>query len=533
MSDAAALPDRGAPSQSSPPPAPRPAPGAARLVVSNRPLLIGGAMAAMIMQVLDTTIANVALPHMQASLGATTDTITWVLTSYVLASAIALPATGWLVNRLGLRTVFVFSVAAFTFASVLCGLAQNMPQIVGFRVLQGLAGAFLAPLAQTVLLDASSEEERPRMMIIYSQGVLLGPIIGPVLGGYITENFSWHWVFLINLPVGIITGLVLFTMLPNLQGARQQFDFRGWALLGVAVAALQLMLDRGQGEDWFSSAEIVIYAVMALAAFWMAGVHLFMKKDSIFPRELFTDMNLVLCVFFTFIFGTVTMSVMALLPGLLQQIYGYPAIDAGWLLIPRGLGMLLSMTFIGSLIAKLDARLALAIGLGISGGSMWMMTGWTIDMPATDIFLAGLVQGVGFSFLFMPLNILAFATLPGHLRTHATSLLNLIRNIGQSIGLAVCTVLLSRNIQVNHAELGARITQYSFPVDVERLSSTGQISQGALSVVNGIVTKQAAMISYLNDFWFMAIICWAAIPLIVFTRKPKPAAAPPSGDIPH
>ncbi|WP_066557917.1 DHA2 family efflux MFS transporter permease subunit [Croceicoccus bisphenolivorans] len=504
------------------------------LHTSNRPLLITGAMAAMIMQMLDTTIANVALPHMQASLGATTDTITWVLTSYVLASAIALPATGWMVNRLGLRTLFVGSVAAFTAASILCGLAQNMTEMVAFRVLQGLAGAFIAPLAQTVLLDSCTEEERPKMMIIYSQGILLGPILGPVLGGYITESFSWRWVFYINVPVGIVTVLILMTMLPNRRGPRTNFDFIGWALIAAAVAALQLMLDRGQGEDWFDSGEIVIYAVIAAATFWMAIVHLATHRNSIFPRALFRDRNLVLCAILSFLFGTVLMAVMALLPGLLQQIYGYPAIEAGWLMIPRGLGMLLSMTIIGRYVARMDARFSLVIGVFLTGLSLWMMTSWTTEMPASDIFISGLVQGIGFSFVFMPLNILAFATLRGDLRTHATSLMNLVRNIGQSIGIAVCSVLLSRNIQINHAELGARITQYRFPVNMDQLGSLGEVGDGALGIMDGIVTQQAAMIAYLNDFWFMAIVSWAMIPVIFLTRKPATKADDKGpADIPH
>ncbi|RVQ67761.1 DHA2 family efflux MFS transporter permease subunit [Croceicoccus ponticola] len=506
-----------------------------RIKTRNRPLLIAGAMTAMVMQVLDTTIANVALPHMQASLSATTDTITWVLTSYVLATAIALPSAGWLVTRFGIRTVFTSSVAAFVIASVLCGLAQNMTQMVLFRVIQGMGGAFLAPLAQTVMLDASSEEERPRMMIIFSQGILLGPIMGPVLGGYITESASWRWIFLINVPVGIIAGLILFTLLPNRKGVTKKFDFAGWALLATAVASFQLMLDRGQQLDWFNSAEIVVYSVLSMATFWMAVVHLVTKEHALFPRQMFADLNLVVCIILNFMFGMVALAVMALLPSLLQQIYGYPAIDAGWLMTPRGLGMLISVTVIGKPISKLEPRLSVAIGLIIMGVSLWMMKGWTPDMPVESIVLAGLVQGFGFSFVFMPLNILAFATLPGEYRTDASSLMNLLRNLGSSIGIAVCTVLLSRNIQINHAELAARITHSSFPVDTDRLQGLGGLGEGALRVIDGMVTEQAAMIAYLNDFWFMALACWATIPLLLLVRpgKKKPVANDAPADIPH
>ncbi|MDR7102104.1 DHA2 family efflux MFS transporter permease subunit [Croceicoccus sp. BE223] len=500
----------------------------------NRPLLIAAAMAAMVMQVLDTTIANVALPHMQASLSATTDTISWVLTSYVLATAITLPAAGWLVGRFGIRTIFVGSIIAFTVASILCAAAQTIEEMVAFRVIQGIGGAFLAPLAQTVLLDVSSEEERPRMMILFSQGVLLGPIMGPVLGGYITESASWRWIFLINVPVGVLASLALLALLPNRRGAYKKFDLAGWALIGIAVAAFQLILDRGQHKDWFASAEIVVYAVIAACAFWMAGVHFITRRDALFPRQMFADLNLVLCLAINFLFGAVLLAVMALLPSLLQSIYGYPAVDTGWLMTPRGIGMMIAVTLLGRTIAKLDPRLSIGIGLVIMGWSLWLMTAWSPEMPTSSIVLAGFIQGVGVAFGFMPLNILAFSTLPGEYRTDATSLLNLLRNLGSSVGIALTTVLLSRNIQINHAELGARITDTTFPINVDQHEILGSTGQAVLAAIDGLVTQQAAMIAYLNNFWLMALMCWGAIPLLLLARvRKKPQGDDAPADIPH
>ena len=510
------------------------APGGAIMHTRNRPLLITAAMSAMVMQVLDTTIANVALPHMQATLSATTDTISWVLTSYVLATAITLPAAGWLVGRFGIRTIFVWSIIAFTVASVLCAAAQTIGEMVAFRVIQGIGGAFLAPLAQTVMLDVSSEEERPGMMILFSQGILLGPIMGPVLGGYITDSASWRWIFLINVPIGVLACLALLALLPNRKGEFKKFDLTGWALIGIAVAGVQLMLDRGQHKDWFDSFEILVYAIVSACAFWMAGVHFLTKRNALFPRQMFADLNLVLCLAINFLFGAVLLAVMALLPSLLQSLYGYPAVDTGWLMTPRGIGMMIAVTLLGRYIAKLDPRLSITIGLVIMGWSLWLMTGWSPDMPTSAIVLSGFIQGVGVAFGFMPLNILAFSTLPGRYRTDATSLLNLTRNLGSSIGIALTAVLLSRNIQVNHAELGARITDTTFPVNFDQLGIFGANGEAMLRVIDAMVTQQAVMIAYLNNFWLMALMCWGAIPLLLLARVRKQAKREDVPvDIPH
>lgn len=492
-----------------------------RLVVPHRLPILLAVMTAMTMQMLDTTIANVALPHMQASLGATQDTVTWVLTSYVLASAVALPLSGWLVDRFGIKRLLLFSVITFTAASALCGMAQNLDQMVAFRILQGLAGAFLAPIAQTVLLDLSSPSERSRMMMIFTQGMMIGPIMGPMIGGYLTENFDWRWVFYVNVPIGIGCVLALLAFFPATPTHKRPFDLLGWALVAIAVSSLQLMLDRGTSQDWFGSPEIVAYLVISLCAFWMTVVHIATAKHPLFSRRLFRDRNFAASLMMSAFFGLVLMSTMALLPSLLQTIYGYPAIDAGLLLTPRGLGMLASMTLFGRYITSSDPRVMLTIGFSLMGSSLLMMSRWAPDMPVGPIIAAGLVQGVGMSMSMVPLNMIAFATLPGDIRTDGSGLSNLVRNLGSSTGITLCTVLLGNSIQVNHAEIGEHLTATDLPFALERITAYGGTSEAVMRAVDGMVNKQAAMIGYLNDFLLMGIGCFLLIPLLFLMKRPQ------------
>ncbi len=497
------------------------------LIVARPGLLMIAVMAAMTMQMLDTTIANVALPDIQSALGATQDTVTWVLTSYVLASAVVLPLAGWLVDRVGMKWLLVGSVSLFTLASVMCGLAQDLPQLVVARVFQGVAGAFLSPLAQTVMLDTHTIRDRPRVMAIFTQGIMLGPIAGPLLGGYLTESLSWHWVFFVNVPIGIACVAALLVLMPATPRRPRKIDLTGWLLIAVAVTALQLMLDRGTTLDWFGSWEIVFYAVVSGCAFWMFGVHLATARAPLFAGAMFRDRNFIAGVAIMFLVGLVMFSVMALLPVMLQTIYGYTAIDSGWLLTPRGVGMLASLLVFGRFFHRIDARLLVAIGLGLTAFSLYLMTGWAPDMPRGPIVLSGFIQGVGFSFCFMPVTLIMFATLPANLRTDASSLANLSRNLGASTGIATVTVLLGRNIQVNHAELGASFTRFGLPVDVDRASAYGQYGEAGLRMIDAAINRQAAMIAYLNDFWLMGIACLVAIPLLFVVRPARAATVPP------
>jgi len=491
------------------------------LVVRNRPLLLTGVMAATIMQTLDSTIANVALPHMSASLGATRDTITWVLTSYVLASAVMLPLSGWLVDRVGIRTMMLVSVALFTLASMLCGVAQSIDQMVMFRILQGLAGAFLGPLAQTVLLDTSTLAERPKMMSIYTQGVMLGPISGPIIGGYLTDNLNWRWVFYVNLPVGIICFALLLFNMPHTPRRERKIDLLGWLLIATAVSALQLVLDRGQDRDWFSSPEIVIEAVLAASCLWMTVVHLATARTPLFPMVIFRDRNFVIGLMFFGLMGLVMMSVMALLPGLLQQIYGYSPLQSGLLLVPRGIGMLLSMVLFGRWTARIDPRVQLATGFALLALSLWLMAHWSVTMPRVPIIVSGVIQGVGLSFAFIPANMIAFATLNPRYRTDASGLTMLMRNVGSSVGIAGATLLLARNVQINHAEIGSHVSSALMPFPGDMNSAFAPISGVALGYADAMINQQAAMIAYLDDFLVMSLACLAVIPLLLLVRTGK------------
>lgn len=497
------------------------------LVVPNRGLLIAAAMAAMIMTMIDTTIANVALPHMQASLGATQETISWVLTSYVLASAVALPLSGWLVDRQGMRRVLIVSVLTFTVASVLCGMAQNMGQIVAFRVAQGIAGAFISPLCQTLLMNTSSPREQPRMMTLFTLGIMIGPIVGPVLGGYLTENFNWRWVFLVNVPIGVVCVFMLLALMPHTDTRERSFDRIGWLFVALAMASMQLLLDRGPSKEWFGSAEIVVWAVLCGSTLWMAIVHLMTTEHPVFPAALFKDRNFVFGLGLFFIINMVMMAVLALLPSLLQSIFGFPAVTAGWLLTPRGAGMALSIAVFGKYMARADPRVLTAIGLLTTGVSFWWMTGWSTETSANQIIAAGALQGLGISFTFIPLNLMAFATLDPRLRTDAASMLNMIRNMGSSVGIAVATVMLSRNIQINHAEMGAMVTRMSVPFDIDRITAYGGMGGAAMTMVDLAVNKQAVMVAYIDDFLMMAIACFAAVPVLFLFKSTGSGATVP------
>jgi DHA2 family multidrug resistance protein len=485
-------------------------------------------MMAVLLQVLDTTIANVALPHMMASMSATQESINWVLTSYIVASAIAIPITGWLADRVGRKRLFVWSVIAFTVASVACAVAQNLTEMVAFRALQGVSGAFLVPIAQALLFDINPPAKHGRAMAMFGMGVMIGPILGPVLGGWLTENYSWRWVFLVNLPVGIVCTFLLIRFMPSSGVKKRQFDLFGFGLLAVALGAMQLMLDRGQQLDWFDSWEIWFEAALAISCTWMFVVQLATAKHPLFDPKMFADRNFGFALLFMVVTGVLLLAGLALLPPLLQNLFGYSVLDSGFLTAPRGLGTLASMMIAGRLTGRVDARVLIFFGISCLALSLYQMAGFTLVMGSRMIIISGVIQGFGLGFIFVPLQSLAFASLPASYRTTGAALLNLCRNIGGSVGISVVTSLLARNVQVSHADLAAHVTEATLPpASPTIVSQIGLTGDSAMAMLNAEINRQALMIAYLDDFHLMMLVTLASLPLVFLLRKAKPHAGGP------
>jgi DHA2 family multidrug resistance protein len=483
-------------------------------------LVTVGVIAGMLMQVLDTTIANVALPHMQASLGATRDTISWVLTSYIVASAIAIPITGWLSDRIGRKPLFIWSVLAFTLASLLCAIATSLTEIVIFRAFQGVAGAFLVPLAQSTMFDINPPEKHGRAMALFGMGVMIGPILGPVIGGWLTDSYNWRWVFLINLPVGIVAALLMFRGLPDTQRVRRPFDLFGFFMIAFALAGLQLMLDRGEQNDWFSSWETRIELGVAIGCTWMFLVHMVTGRRPIFDPAMFKDRNFVAGLVFMAVTGIMLLAGLALLPPLLQSLFGYSVLQSGFLTAPRGIGTLVSMMIVGRLIGKVDARIIIFFGVCLMALSLYQMSGFSLEMDSRPIIVSGVIQGFALGFIFVPLNTIAFGTLDPRYRTTGAALFNLSRNVGGSIGISVVTVLLAQNLQISHSDLAQHITAYSIPQYLQNVvNAAPNITDTAVAMVDAEVNRQALMIAYIDDFKLMMIITFFAMPLLLLLRK--------------
>ena len=491
----------------------------------NRGMITLSIMLATLMQTLDSTIANVALPHMQGSLAASQDEITWVLTSYIVAAAIATPLTGWLADRFGVKRLLGFAITGFTIASALCGLSDSLVQIVGSRLLQGVFGASLVPLSQSILLDINPRERQGQAMAIWGMGVMVGPVLGPTLGGWLTDSYNWRWVFFINVPIGAFAFFGVSTFLPARDPDRKvRFDLFGFATLALAIGALQAMLDRGEQLDWFNSNEIRIYALVAAISFAFFVAHTATHGAHTFFRyQLLKDPNFATGTFFIFVIGAVLYATRALLPPMLQNLMGYPVALTGLVTAPSGFGTMVAMLIAGRILRRVDARFLLLFGFVIAAFSLWQMMQYTIDLSPSDIIWPGVIQGFGLGFVFVPLSALTFSTLTPELRADGTATYSLMRNIGSSIGISIVQTFLTRGTQVSHANLAEHITPFNPAVQTMLAASPDPHLQ--LALLNESITQQAQMIAYLNDFKMMFVATLLVIPLLVLIRPPAAGSA--------
>lgn len=485
-----------------------------------------GSMAGVLMQALDTTIVNVALPYMEGSLSASRDQITWVLTSYIIAAAIMTAPVGWLAARFGKKNFLITCIAGFTLASMACGAAVSLEQMVLFRLIQGVFGAALGPLSQAVMLDMYPPARRGAVMAIWGMGVMLGPILGPTIGGILTDAYSWRWIFYINVPVGVAACAALWLFFKDTaRDAALRFDWFGFGALSVGLGALQLVLDRGTTKDWFSSGEIVIEALVAAIAIYLFLVHMLTAKKPFIPREIFRDRNFTGGMVLMFVMGVVLLASSALLPPYLQNLSGRTVTQTGFLMVPRGLGVMAAMLFTGRLTMKMDPRLIMTVGAGLMLWSLWHMTGWTPDISARTLFIVTFVQGVGMGAVFVPMNLVAFATLPARLRTDGAGLTNLTRNIGSAIGVSLTSTILADSIQSIHAGLAGFASPFNRALGVNGASMmmNPQIPFG-LANLNSLLEYRAQVQAYANDFLFMFVVSLPVFAVIWLMKRPEFAA---------
>ncbi len=491
--------------------APRPA---ADAPVPGRALITFSVMAATFMQALDTTIANVALPHMQGSLSATQDEMSWVLTSYIVAAAIMTPLTGWLVEHFGRKRVILISIAGFVVSSAMCGTATTLEEMVVYRLLQGLSGAALVPISQAVLLDINPPARHGQAMAMWGLGVTLAPVLGPVLGGWLTDDYSWRWVFYINVPVGILAFLgIVASMRESERRRRGYFDFFGFGVLSIGIGALQMMLDRGELKDWFSSTEIVIEATLALLGFYLFIVRTFTAERPFIRAALFRDRNFVTGNVFIFIVGIILFATLVLIPPIFQGLLNYPVETTGLIMAPRGIGTMVSMVLVGRLVSRVDTRILIGVGFALTAFSLWQMTNFDLQMDKWPVIWSGVIQGLGIGFAYVSLTTATFATLDPRLRPEGTALFNLMRNIGSSVGISAVQALLTENTQVVHSTLAVNVSRFNPLLHNFNLNSAASLTQ-----LNGMVTTQAAMVAYIDDFRLMMFVSLLAIPLLLFMR---------------
>ena len=494
--------------------------------VPHRLIITLCTVGATLMQALDQTIANVALPYMQGSLSATYEEITWVLTSYITAAAIMTAPVGWLAARFGRKWFFITCLTGFTAASMLCGASQSLPQMVIFRIVQGIFGAALVPLSQSTMMDIYPIEKRGQAMAIWGVGVMIGPILGPTLGGYLTEMYNWRYVFYINLPFGLlaIAGLIVF-MPRNHPNFNLRFDWIGFAVLSLGIGGLQMMLDRGQNQDWFSSGEIIAELVLGCLGVYLFAVHMMTGTKPFIPPAMFKDRNFATGAVVMFAAGTVLVSSSSLMAPWLQNLANYPVETAGLVMGPRGIGTMAAMLTGGRLTSRMDPRKLMAFGITLLVWSIWEMTSWTPDISQWRIVMTITLQGAGLGLLFIPLQVLAFATLPARYRTDGASLFSLFRNLGAAIGVSVTSSVLVHNTQALHEEIGGAVTPFNRALaqggDVTRLWDPATAHGAAL--LDKVINHQAQIIAYIDDYKMMIFTTAPMLLLLFLMRRPRPA----------
>lgn len=476
---------------------------------------------ATVLSTVASTIANVVLPQIRASTGAAQDEISWVLTSFILAGAVVTSALGWLEQKFGRRFLLLVSIVGFTVTGVLCGLASGIVELVLFRLLQGAFGAVFIPMSQAILLDINPPHRHGQAMALWGIGAVLGPLIGPVLGGWLAENLSWRWVFFMNVPLATVAFLMVAASLPkHEEGEVHRFDGLGFAALALGLVGLQLMLDRGPRQEWFASSEIWIECGVGLLGFYLFFVHTFTAKRAIFDRSIWGDRNFLTASVMIFFIGMLMFAGMAVLPTLLQNLLGYPVLHSGVVQLPRGVGTLASMVIVGRLLGRIDSRLIVLVGLALTGWSYAEMSRFSLQMDETLVLVSGVMQGLGLGLIFVPMSALAFTTIAPHLRTQAASLFTLVRNVGSSIGISFVGALQIYNSKIVQSQLVEHVTPdnqiAAAAIDFGNVRALAALMQG--------VTRQAAMVAYIDTFHLLFWMCIALGPLVLLMRTRKVAA---------
>jgi MFS transporter, DHA2 family, multidrug resistance protein len=489
------------------------------------------------MEVLDTTVVNVSLPHIAGSLSATVDESTWALTSYLVANAIILPITGWMANYFGRKRLLMMAVTGFTIASFLCGLAWNLPALVFFRVVQGACGGGLQPISQAVLLESFKPEDRGKAMGFWGLGIVVAPMLGPVLGGWLTDSYSWRWVFYINIPVGvasiIMTKLFLFDP-PYIRRSTAKVDYWGIGMLALGVGALQIVLDRGQEADWFGSRWITALAVISVAGFALFVYQELTTRDPVVHFRVFRERTFATGVFLMTVLGFVLYGSLVILPILLQTILGYPALQAGIAMAPRGVGSFIAMPLVGIIMSKFDPRKLLGFGILVAALTLFQLSWLNLSAGYWDIFWPQIIQGISLGFLFVPLTTTTMDPIPKEEMGNATSIFNLMRNIGGSMGIAGATTLIDRRVQVYTNTLGAHVSMYQ-PGVFERMrqleaaflaggADAYTAGQRALAAMFGTVERQASMLAFNEAFRTLGFLFVVIIPLVILLKRPRTSA---------